>query len=75
MKHPNDMMQMYILGTLYLSNSSQRNYISSCLDDCSRKQANKWSERKTSVDVLDVTKSSHHDMKIFIITLSSKKEN
>ena len=48
------MVQMDILGPFYLSNSSQRNYIISCLDDCSRKVACKWSERKRSVDVLDV---------------------
>lgn len=54
MKHPNDMLQMDILGPFYLSNSSQRNYIISCLDDCSRKVASKWSERKRSVDVLNV---------------------
>ena len=54
MKHPNDMVQMDILGPFYLSNSSQRNYIISCLDDCSRKVASKWSERKRSVAVLDV---------------------
>jgi putative transposase len=33
---------------------SQRNYIISCLDDCSRKVTSKWSERKRSIDVLDV---------------------
>jgi transposase InsO family protein len=54
MKHPNDMLQMDILGPFYLSNSSRRNYIISCLDDCSRKVASIWSERKRSVDVLDV---------------------
>src|SRR5215218_3000257 len=54
MKHPNDMVQMDILGPLYLSNSSERNYIISCLDDCSRKVASRWSERKRSVDVLNV---------------------
>jgi transposase InsO family protein len=54
MKHPNDMLQMDILGPFYLSNSSQRNYIISCLDDCSRKVASRWSERKKSVDVLNV---------------------
>jgi transposase InsO family protein len=54
MKHPNDMVQMDILGPFYLSNSSERNYIISCLDDCSRKVASRWSERKRSVDVLDV---------------------
>jgi len=54
MKHPNDMVQMDILGPLYLSNSSQRNYIISCLDDCSRKVASRWSERKRSIDVLNV---------------------
>ena len=36
------------------SNCSERNYIISCLDDCSRKVASKWSERKRSVNVLDV---------------------
>ena len=55
MKHPNDMMvQMDILGPFYLSNSSERNYIISCLDDCSRKVDSRWSERKRSVDILNV---------------------
>jgi transposase InsO family protein len=54
MKHPNDMVQMDVLGPFYLSNSGERNYIISCLDDCSRKVASRWSERKRSVDVLDV---------------------
>ena len=54
MKHPNDMVDMDILGPFYLSNSSQRNYIISCLDDYSKKVASKWSERKRSVDVLNV---------------------
>src|SRR6185312_15868535 len=55
MKQPNDMLQMDILGPFYLSNSTQRNYyIFSCLDDCSRKVASKWSERKRSVDLLNV---------------------
>ena len=49
------MLQMDILGPFYLSNSNQRNYyIISCLDDCSRKVASKWSERKRSVDLLNV---------------------
>ena len=55
MKHPNEMVQMDILGPFYLSNSSQRNYyIIRCLDDCSRKATSRWSERKRSVDVLNV---------------------
>ena len=54
MNYPNEMVQMDILGPFYLSNSSQRNYIISCLDDCSRKVASRWSERKRSVDVLNV---------------------
>ena len=54
MRHTNDMVQMDILGPFYLSNSSERNYIISCLDDCSRKVASKWSERKRSVDILNV---------------------
>ena len=45
---------MDILGQFFLSNSSQRNYIISCLDDCSRKVASGWSDRKRSVDVLNV---------------------
>jgi hypothetical protein len=54
MKHTNDMLQMDILGPFYISNSSQTNYIISYLDDCSRKVASRWSERKRSVDVLNV---------------------
>ena len=54
MKHPNDMVQMDILGPFYLSNSSERNYIINCLDDCFRKVVSRWSERKRSVDVLNV---------------------
>ena len=49
MKHPNDMVQLDILGPFYLSNSSERNYIISCLGDCSRKVASMWSERKKEV--------------------------
>ena len=54
MKYPNDMVQMDILGPFYISNSSQRNYIITCLDDCSRKVTSRWSERKRSVDVVNV---------------------
>jgi transposase InsO family protein len=54
MRHSNDMVQIDILGPFYLHNSSKRNYFISCLDDCSRKVASKWSERKRTVDVLDV---------------------
>ena len=54
MKHPNDMVRVDILGPFYLSNSSERNYIISRLDDCSRKVTSRWSERKRSVDVLNV---------------------
>lgn len=54
MRHPNDMVQMDVLGPFYLSNSGERNYIISCLDDCSRKVASLWSERKRSADVLNV---------------------
>jgi hypothetical protein len=47
--------QMDILGPFYISQSSARNYVISCIDDCSRKVASKWSERKrTIMDVLDV---------------------
>jgi hypothetical protein len=48
------MVQIDILGPFYMHNSSKRNYFISCLDDCSRKVASKWSERKRTVDVLDV---------------------
>jgi hypothetical protein len=56
MKHPNDMVQMDILGPFYIHHqSSARNYIISCIvDDCLRKVASKCSERKRSIDVLDV---------------------
>ena len=56
MKHPNDMVQMDILGPFYIHHqSSARNYIITCIvDDCSRKVASKCSERKRSIDVLDV---------------------
>jgi putative transposase len=54
MKNPNDMVQMDILGPFYLSNSGSKNYMISCLDDCTRKVASRWSERKRSVDVLNV---------------------
>ena len=50
MLHPNDMVQMDILGPFYLHNSNKRNYFISCLDDCSRKVASKWSERKRTMD-------------------------
>ena len=55
MKHPNEMLQLDILGPFYLSNSSQRNYIISRLEcHCSRKVASRWSERKRSVDGTNV---------------------
>jgi Homeodomain-like domain len=54
MKHPHDMVQMDILGPFYTRQSSARNYIISCIDDCSSKVASRWSERKRSIDVLEV---------------------
>jgi putative transposase len=54
MKHSNDMAQMDILGPFYLRYSNTRNYIISCIDDCSRKVVSVWSERKRSIDVLNV---------------------
>ncbi len=55
MEKPNQMVQMDILGPFYIENSTQKNYfIISCEDDCSRKVASEWSERKRSIDVLDV---------------------
>lgn len=36
-KHQNDMVQMDILGPFYLHNLSTKNYIVSCIDDCTRK--------------------------------------
>src|SRR5574339_413644 len=54
MKKPNQMVQMDILGPFYLQNCAQKNYFISCEDDCSRKAASEWSERKRSIDVLDV---------------------
>jgi hypothetical protein len=54
MKKPNQMVQMDILGPFYLPNSAQKNYFISCEDDCSRKTSSDWSERKRSIDVLQV---------------------
>ena len=45
---------MDILGPFYIENSTQKNYFISCEDDCSRKTSSDWSERKRSVDVLQV---------------------
>jgi transposase InsO family protein len=42
------------LEPFYIRQSSARNYIISCIDDRSRKVASKCSERKGSIDVLDV---------------------
>ena len=54
MEKPNQMVQMDILGPFYLENSDKKNYFISCEDDCSRKVTSDWSERKRSIDVLDV---------------------
>ena len=54
MKKLNQMVQMDILGPFYLENSAQKNYFISCEDDCSRKVTSEWSERKKSIDVLDL---------------------
>ena len=54
MKKPNQMVQMDILGPFYLQNCAQKNYFISCEDDCSRKTVSEWSERKRSIDVLNV---------------------
>jgi hypothetical protein len=54
MKKPNQMVQMDILGPFYLENSNKKNYFISCIDDCSRKTSSDWSERKRSIDVLQV---------------------
>jgi transposase InsO family protein len=53
-KRPNQMVQMDILGPFYLHNLSTKNYIISCIDDCTRKVVSRWTERKRSTDVLDV---------------------
>ena len=54
MKRPNQMVQMDILGPFYIQNCVQKNYFISCIDDCSRKISSEWSERKRSIDVIDV---------------------
>jgi hypothetical protein len=48
-KHPNDMVQMDILGPFYIRQSSARNYIISCIDDCSRKVASKCPGAKVAI--------------------------
>jgi hypothetical protein len=38
-----------LLGPFYLRNSSTKNYIIiSCIDDCTRKAASRWTQRKRS---------------------------
>jgi hypothetical protein len=56
MKKPNQMVQMDILGPVYIENSDKKNYFISCKDDCSRKTVSEWSEREKEecVDVLDI---------------------
>jgi putative transposase len=55
MKKPNQMVQMDIFGPFYIENCAhQKNYFISCIDDCSRKIASELTERKRSIDVLDV---------------------
>jgi len=54
MKHPNDMVQMDIMGPFYLHKSRVKNYMINCIDDCSRKAVSVWSNRKRSKDVLNV---------------------
>jgi transposase InsO family protein len=54
MKRSNQMVQMDILGPFYIQNCAQKNYFISCEDDCSRKILSEWSERKRSIDVLQV---------------------
>ena len=41
-------------GTILYTPIQGQNYIISCIDDCSRKVASKYSERKRSIDVLNV---------------------
>ena len=53
MKHPNDIVQMAMVLTICDPDEGNY-YIIRCLDDCSRKVASRWSERKRSVDVLSV---------------------
>ncbi len=59
MKKPNQMVQMDILGPFYLENSDKKNYFISCEDDCSRKAASDWSERKRSVRCTECTWRLH----------------
>jgi transposase len=54
MEKPNQLVQIDILWPFYLENCAQKNYFISCEDDCSRKATSIWSERKRSVDVIDV---------------------
>ena len=42
------------LGPLSLEIVLKKNYFISCEDGCSRKKASKWTDRKRSIDVLDV---------------------
>jgi transposase len=54
MKHPNDMVQIDIMGPFYMRESRIKNYMINCIDDCSRKVVSIWSGRKRAKDVLNV---------------------
>ncbi len=54
MKHPNDMVQIDIMGPFYIRESRIKNYMIHCIDDCSRKVVSVWSNRKRAKDVLNV---------------------
>ncbi len=54
MKHPNDMVQIDIMGPFYIRESRIKNYMIHCIDDCSRKVVSIWSNRKRAKDVLNV---------------------
>ncbi len=54
MRHPNDMVQIDIMGPFFLHESRIKNYMINCIDDCSRKVVSIWSDRKRAKDVLDV---------------------
>ena len=55
-KHSNDMVQMDTKGPFYLRGSREKQYLTHCMDDCSRKVVSEWVNRRSTEESLMVLK-------------------
>lgn len=55
-KHSNDMVQMDTKGPFYLRGSREKQYLTHCIDDCSRKAVSEWVNRRSTEESLMVLK-------------------